>query len=606
MLSLLLLSCGGSPDDSATIDDGCEPLIPEVCALPFPSTALMTPADTPTGWRVSIPDLSLPVDIDGVVTDPWALNEKDGFSTWGPLLFWLPDIGELPGHEALGSQEIATVIDVETGASIPVWLERDAAADDPEQQAVFIRLAAPMRHGARHVVAIRGLTDAAGTPLADMEIPASRADYYDHEILPVLADAGIDPEGLQLAWDFVTHSRHSALGIAEHLRDDAAAQPAPTHTITAVTDGDCSAEGTTIGRTVEGTVTAPSYLDDTGELLTRDADGLPSLTGTVAVDFIAQIPCSLLAAPRPALTIQFGHGLLGSRDESTQDYLGAMLEDHGAVMIASDWRGMSKDDRGDITLMMATDLGMFSRVPERTLQGFVELDAVMRHVQAGGFDDEPALMVGDVAAIDPSQTAFYGISQGGILGVGYLGFSQRLSRGAVSVPGGPFTTVMTRSVHFDAFRLILETRYPDDRDVAVMLAAIQSLWEPAEGSGWAGTMDDDVLIQTALGDAQVSALTAHNLARALDARSVAPQVRDIWGVEEIDGGFSGSAIAEWRYLDSGEDPAEGVPADTAGDTHLCVRREPAAQAQLMGFLRDGVVVQHCEGVCEGVRAGLCD
>lgn len=607
MLPLLLLACGEDTDTAASVPDGCDPLIPAVCALPFPSTALMAPDDaTATGWRLDLSEASMPVDIDGVTTDPWAWNERDGFSTWGPLVFWMDGLGEVPGHEALGEQDNVVVIDVETGETVPVWLELDAAASDPALATVSVRLAAPMRHGARHVVAVRGLSDAAGSLLPDMEIPASRSDYYAADILPVLADAGIGTDGLQLAWDFVTHSADSALGAAKHIRDDAAAQPSPTHAITEVVDADCGEEGVTIGRTVEGTVTAPSYLTDDGELLARDEGGMPTLTGEVEVDFIAQIPCSLIADPRPALTIQFGHGLLGGRDESTQAYLGQLLDDHGAVMIASDWRGMSRDDRGDITLMMATDLGMFPRVPERTLQGFVELDAVMRHLQEGGFDDEPALLVDDVAVFDASQTSFYGISQGGIIGLGYLGFSQRLDRGGVSVPGGPFTTIMPRSIHFDAFRLILETRYPDPRDVAVVLGAIETLWEPAEGSGWVATMEDDVLIQTALGDAQVSAIASHNIARALGARSVGPAVRGIWGVEEVEGGFSGSAIAEWRYVDGGEDPSEGVSADPDGDTHLCVRREPRAQEQLVGFLRDGVVEQYCEGECEGVRAGVCD
>ena len=521
----------------------------------------------------------------------------------------MPDLDAVPGHDTLSDYALdsasVVVLDAETGERVPVWVERDAAANDPEQQVAFIRLAAPMRHGARHIVAVRGLTDASGALLSAQPVPADQADHYDSDILPVLQDNGLT-DGLQLAWDFVTHSEGSVMAQADALAAQVDPLPSPVHTIDTIEDADCSVEGTHIGRTIHGTLTAPQFLAEDGVLLSRDADGLPWADGEVDVDFLAQIPCSVLADPAPSLTIQFGHGLLGSRDESTQDYLGAFLDDHHAVMIASNWRGMSKHDRGDITLMMAQDLGMFPRVPERTLQGFVELDAVVRHIQEGGFDEEPAMMVDDVAVFDPKQTAFYGISQGGILGVGYLGFSSRLDRGAVSVPGGPFTTIMPRSVHFEAFRLILEARYPDARDVAVMLAAIQTLWEPAEGSGWAGGMTDEVLIQTALGDSQVSALAAHNIARALGAKSVAPEVREIWDVPETEAGFTGSAIAEWRYTDSGADPIEGVPADTSGDTHLCVRREVRAQAQLADFLRTGVVEQYCDGVCEGVRAGLCD
>ena len=111
---LSLLSCAEEETDYVGLI-GCDPIIPEVCALPFPSTSLMMRDETTgSGWRIAMQTHSLPTDIDGRLTDPWALNEQDGFSTWGPLVFWLPDLGIIPGHEALGSQNHVVVIDTET------------------------------------------------------------------------------------------------------------------------------------------------------------------------------------------------------------------------------------------------------------------------------------------------------------------------------------------------------------------------------------------------------------------------------------------------------------------------------------------------------------
>lgn len=58
-----------------------------------------------------------------------------------------------------------------------------------------------------------------------------------------------------MAWDFVTTSRESSLGVLERMRDDALARVAKgeaTFDIYQVDNHDCSVPGTTIGRTVWG------------------------------------------------------------------------------------------------------------------------------------------------------------------------------------------------------------------------------------------------------------------------------------------------------------------------------------------------------------------
>ncbi len=184
----------------------------------------------------------------------------------------------------------------------------------------------------------------------------------------------------------------------------------------------------------------------------------------------------------------------------------------------------------------------------------------------------------------------------------------------LGVGGMPYALLLSRSADFDPFFLVFKEKFTDGRDIALMLAAFQTVWDPGESGGYAsalldplpGTPPKQLLMQVGVGDAQVTTLGAHIAARAWGAKSVAPGVRPIWGVEEAEAPFVGSALVEWYYADGSEEPYENVPPAKEGDTHECPRREPAAQQQLVDFLTTGTVHQYCDGPCESVRAGLCD
>jgi hypothetical protein len=148
----------------------------------------------------------------------------------------------------------------------------------------------------------------------------------------------------------------------------------------------------------------------------------------------------------------------------------------------------------------------------------------------------------------------------------------------------------------------------------LLIALFQNMWDPGEGAGWAWAMNREpdpkvgakqVLMQVAIGDAQVTNVGAQIQARAFGASTVAPQTKPVWGVEEKQPGFMGSAYVEWKYSDVPDDPVSNVPPSAQHDPHECPRREPAAQQQLRDFLEEGVVNQYCEGKCEGVREVTC-
>lgn len=613
-LLLTLLACrdkDGADTAAAAADavtPGCHPAIAEVCALPFPSTDLMVEdGTTETGWRVSVPDGVLPTNALGAPFDPVHHNRLDGFSTWGPLVAWLGPIDEAaltPARGDLSADTMLYVLDAETGERVPAWGELDRLTDDDGLRTLTIRLARPMGHGRRYVVGIQGLTDPDGATIAapegfaalrDGQGPSSHQPRYDDDIFPVLEAAGLERASLQLAWDLVTVSEPASLGPARHMAAQAQAYT-PEVSITSVEDFDCGAEGVTIGRHVAGTFTAPLFLDAEERFLSRDADGLPVQSGEATADFIARIPCGVLADPAPGWVVQFGHGFLGGKEELEQAYLGEMQEAHRWVMVAADWRGMSAAERSDIQVMLAQDASDFPIIPDRVQQAYVEFD---RLLYAARFllAEEEALQVDGIPLIDSEKYGFYGISQGGVLGAGYLGFSPSLTRGALSVPGGPFTTLMPRSGLFAPFLLLFQTAYDEPRELAALIASLQTLWDPGEGAGWVGVTDKDMLIQTGLGDAQVTTIGAQDLARALDATLLTPATRDVFGLEAAEDGFSGSAYVEWDFTDVPTAPAEAVPADLSTDTHRCVRRELAAQQQLQAFIETGVVTNYCDGSC---------
>lgn len=646
---------GGTTDDATTGDDDpttggpwelgdCNPVDPTMCGLPYPSLFNMREAATPTGWQLAYTAAALPTNNAGTAMDPKYLNEKDGVSVLGALLFSFPDVdltGVL-GHETLGdytNDDVKTVlIDVETGERVPHFVELDMRTSNADQRLIVVTPATPLRHGARHVFGARGLgkqggglveahpgfaalRDKVGTD--DMSVEGQRV-HYNLDIFPALADAGFARDELQIAWDFVTVSRDNSIGRMEWLRDDvldAVGPDGPDYNILSVEDADCSDPETAIGRTILVDMTTPLYTtaDESGTLLTRDDAGMPFRNGETHVEVLLRIPCSLIDQdePRSGRVVQYGHGLLGGKGEANGGYLSRMANDNGWVILASDWTGMKSEDVVPIVQILTTDATNFPAIPERSMQGFTEFIAAMR-LATGKLRSDPNLMFkgagGAYSAIDPEKRSYYGNSQGGILGGAYLALSPDVDRGVLGVGGMPYVLLLPRSHDFEQFFELLKGAYDDHRDIMLLIAVFQNLWDPGEGAGWAWAMNREpdpdvgakqVLMQVAIGDAQVTNVGAQIQARAFQASTVAPQTKPVWGVEEKQPGFSGNAYVEWKYTDVPDAPTDNTPPDTDSDPHECPRRELAAQKQLRDFLEDGVVNQYCDGICQGVRADTC-
>ncbi len=634
---LFVLACGGTdpkPDPAQmSPSSGCDPLDPVLCTLPFPSSYFLEQADTPTGYQVAFGPEALPINRDGVPLRPDYWNEKDGFSPSSQLMTWFEDVS-LQGvisHTDLSAYLDAdaktVILDAETGDRIPHFVEL-LDSDDPAESLLFLRPVVRLEDNRQYVVGIRDLVRADGdevrssdaftalrdgTSTTDPDVEDRREHFED--LFELLAADGFERSGLQLAWDFHTASRQSTLGRMEWMREDALGRvgpDGPAYVIDDIIEPTCT-PGQLIGRSIEGHMTVPMYTEEVGPpaKLTRDEDGQPFYNNDTEVPFIIRIPCSVLDNPAPSQLVHWGHGLLGYYEEVRADYIDNLAAANGWIVFSVPWRGMTADDRGPIILMIAEDPSDFTVVPERSMQGMVGALSAMR-MMLGAMSDDPATMVGDVKLINPAEPAYMGNSQGAILGAAYVGMSPDIKRAALGVGGAPFSLLLDRSIDFTPFLMVLDQKYPDEREVALFINGLtQQLWDPAEAAGWLhemnrdGSNPKDVLLHTGIGDAEVTTLGAAIMARSYGANTISPQTREVFGVDERAPGQSGSALVEWRYTDVPDPPIEPIPPNKFTSPHECPRRQPDAQAQIGAFFATGLVEHTCDGVCEAVREEWC-
>jgi len=634
--TLLLLGCPPEADDTATVlgqRGDCNPVGGgEHCMLPFPSGFFLDDdPSTVTGKRVSFGPTTLPENETDSQTEPTYWNEKDGFPTLGAMYSLFPDVAMdgVIGHEDLDAyladDAKTVIIDAETGERVPHFGEIEVRVRDSDESLFIMRPVVPLEHARRYVVGIRGLVDSSGATIdampgfvdlrdgvdsADPDV-ARQKDHYEADIFPILEADGFPQGELQLAWDFVTISAENSLGRMVYMRDDAldrVSPDGPDVSFELIDEEDCSAEDApNIGRTLRGTVSVPLYLDswEPGGNLTRDADGMPYYNGDQDVTFTVRIPCSLIEEPRAGRLVQYGHGLLGDQSEVYTGWLSETANEYGWVLFASDWTGMKFDDVAVILDEIATGMSNFATVPERLHQGVLEFLITAEAMTTSGASDE--LLTSDgVLLYDPDQLNYYGNSQGSILGGAYVPLSLRIEKGVFGVGGMPYSLLLTRSYDFELYFMLLRGQYDSDMDISLMIALMQMLWSPGEGSGWAWYMNqraiDDItpakqtLIQVGIGDAQVPTLGAHIQARAWGAATVEPPVREIWGVENKTPPFVGSAIVEFDY--GIEEPVLAEPCPEETDTHESPRREDNGQAQIERFFEDGTIDHYCDGPCD--------
>jgi hypothetical protein len=627
-------AAGPSVDDNfgVTETEGravCDNLLPLECILPFPSDFFRR-ADA-TGFHVDLRGGVLPVSTGGVPMSAEPLLEADGFGIASPILIRLDGAtltGTAATFEPEGSLEPASrtvVLDATTGERVPHWVEADYLAQFATGAPLMVlRPARALDFGRRYIVAVRGLVDAAGAPVAPSPgfralrdgaasqvrgIHARRA-HFEASIFPALAAAGIARTELQLAFDFTTASETNSTGLFLAMRDALLAEigaPGPSYTIDSV---EANPDGHIAWR-VTGHAAVPSFLlpPDTLGLrrVRRDGGGAPVIDGTESVEFTLQIPLSVAAAPGTAAVLQYGHGFLGTKGEATTGWLREFADRKGFVILAADMQGMSTPDTATWASNLLTDAGQFPVFSEAAMQGVLNHLALMRMMK-GGFlsETEPSVSPDGQPVYDPTRLYYYGNSQGGTMGTLVMALTTDLHRGVLGVPGCAFPLLLHRSIDFSTWVGLLKGAYDKPMDLSLALALLGTGFNRIEplafathlrDGAWPGSIPHEVLLQAGKEDAQVHTEVSSLLARRLGATLPTPSVQPVFGLTEAPYPTTGSAYVEFDFgLPDNPDPSQ--PPPKASDTHEKPRRSLEAQDQLWHFLETGEVISVCDGPCD--------
>jgi len=487
----------------------------------------------------------------------------DGFSTLAPVLFRLGAAASASfpfgaridaktlrplaaGVEPWGpaALQISTdprrshtlLIDVATASAEAHWVEPDVSLDEyPRGTLIIMQPAKALKKNAHYIVAVRRVRDEASgeliapTPVMDEFLrgmgASERQKVYDKTILrTLLGRMGWAKHEIQLTWDFRTGSWEGGPGRVEHMIHDSqerleSGMTRPNFDIDDVVPETCDAvqEGSEGGRGREiwGTLDVPSYTTAPGpghDLLRVLSWGVPICNGNVErVRFVSYIPCSVLTAARelgrPAArsVIQFGHGLLQTREEGLWE-MRDRCETTQSLLWAIDWAGMSRFDLLPLMKVLMSDLGKFPYVPAQLSQGFANgacslwyLRTLLRHHPSftlsattvtstrGGGDGTNTFNNGQelipVFSLE-SPIIFHGISLGGILGAAYVFSSPFIKRGILNVGGTPFGFILSRSTDFGVFEKILNTQVTRATHRRIGFSLLQTLWDPGESAGW--------------------------------------------------------------------------------------------------------------------------
>jgi hypothetical protein len=638
-----------TPADGATVDaivlqlaaspPGCDPLDTRSCVLPFPSDTLtVADAASPTGRRVAFPQQGLPTNASGAAIDPTAWNRNDGFSANAPLLTWFDDLdpaaSNLPSwtdlESSLDDDSTVMLVDTTTGERVALWAEIDVDSSGATGQLLTVRPAISLEPATTYAVGLRGLVTTGGSLVEPSPMFRALRDRLETDIVVVedrravmdvafgaLERAGADRGALQRAWTFTTASTENTTGDILAMRDETLAgldTSAPEFAITSVIDDPEPG----VARLVEGTYSVPNWMTlggGPGTTLNRAADGTPSLNGVVQSPFACTIASEVLADTEPAHAVLYGHGLLGSHLEVDTANIVAMSNEHEALYCATKWAGFSDDDI-PTAISALQDFSNFPAFVDRISQGFINQLVLGKLMLAdNGIVGEPAFLRDDESPMLDNSTLHYdGNSQGGIMGMALVALSTDVQRGVLGVVGMNYSTLLQRSVDFDAFETVFVPAYPDSVDRAIGIAAAQMLWDRAEGAGYVrhittdplpGTATKDVLMHVAFGDWQVSELTAMVAARTMDVPIHRPvttpdrsrEVDPGWGIDTLDYDADSSALIVW---DSGSDPIPiaAVAPGTSRDPHGDPRNDAEVRRQKAAFLFDGTLVDVCDnGPC---------
>lgn len=529
--------------------------------FPLPSRFFQRPdPSAPSGYRSSYPDEVLRTPAGAPPIHFAAFDLADGHSPCAPLLVHLGvDVGEpwLAG-EGAAARTVApnapiALIDLKTGRRVPLLIEMDRNLRGPAtrgRHALILRPLLPMAMGHRHVAVITTeVEDARGRPLAtppgfaalrdsiptDHEaLEAARAAY--EEIFARLERLGYPRERLRLAFDFMVASRATVLGGILSMRDQAlerAAEGLGYRVERIVKEPD---PWTAVR--VEGSFEAPWFLDPDGKLARRPDGTVAIQEKTAWFPFTLTMPRSLRSEDAPPPLVLFGHGIFGSgRRSLRRDKVVRIADRCKAALIATDFIGLSRGDRALLARELLRDLNRIHVMTDRLQQALVNHLVLTETAVRRMAGDERLGKAG--VRFDPQHVYYYGVSLGGTLGASLVALSPRITRAFLAVPGGAWSTMLSRSIVFKPFKALVDSLYGDPLLQQAFVSLLQARYDGCDAANLAGLLlepsagapaDRRVLFLEAIADCQVPNLATRIVARAAGACQVPPMTERVFGL----------------------------------------------------------------------------
>jgi pimeloyl-ACP methyl ester carboxylesterase len=514
---------------------------------------------------------------------------------------------------SLAGDAKTVILNTKTGERVPHFAELDYATDDDSRRAFLLRPVVPLAEGTRHIVAVRGVVNAKGDVLSASDAFAAirageeserRAAFDD--LFTRLESLGWARDEVQIAWDFVTASTESSTRRLLAMRDKAI-DDVEDNGIEVIIIETIDEFSDDIYRRVRGNLQVPSFVDSDlpGARLNLDDDDLPVLDGTVSVPFTLLIPRVALEAPVPVALV--GHGLLTTRAQVEYPSYQRFANVHGFALAAVDWQGMSAADQILIyDILRSGEFERFATVPDRLHQALINFLALGRALQ-GPLRSDDATRFDGATLIAEDPITYCGSSQGGIFGATLLAIDPDLPRGVLDVAGQPYSLMLTRSEEFDTFLGLLKSTYEDPRDIQLMIALAQQLWDRVEPSAYSrhlvqdplpGVPAKDVLITLAIGDHLVPTISGHIMARAIGTPLIGPPNREPWGLDVISlDEAAGIGLLEYDFGLPLE-PEQSVPMTQGDDPHGVLRQLSHYQQMRATFLSTGKIEPGCDGPCD--------
>ncbi len=634
-----------SPADPWQIDRqaGCNPLATsDDCFLPYPSYHYTIADDTaPSGRRLAYfsemftgPDGGLPID-------PEVLNFADGVSPVSMILVNFAadvDPSQLWGwgeqEDSLAAGAPIALMNATTGERVPLLTEMDETnrelTDYADRHALIIRPMAPMEPGARYLVVLtQALRSADGDALTSPDafialrdgILTSDADVEDMRarfegLFETAAAAGYPRQELLLAWDLQVASEEGVTGPIRSMRQQLFADIDEQGVPYTIEDVEVDPNGD-VAFIVRGSFQPTSFL-------TADNDLVLSADFSVAQQADIErpsYPFTMLIPPaareRGGLPlVVFGHGIFGTGEsyltsESIGSIVQAMSNQNDAVVIATDWIGLSSSDLELITSEVVTDLSRITLVSDRLAQSLIN-NLALTELALGELSADPAIDLGhSEPLLDAEQVYYYGISLGGIQGSSLAAISPRISRAVAAVPGGAWSSMIQRSVNFEEIEVLIDLLYPDPLSQTLFIAALQSFFDRSDPAGLISMLNNDpdypeldeklYLIQEAIGDCQVPNISTDILARAAGAAHLTIATDPIYGLDTIAGPTTHPAITQIRIPDRLAEffpPDENTIPETNNGVHSAIIDEAPTMEQVSEVLTTGLLVHPCDGECD--------